>query len=168
MPNFFIIGAGKSGTTSLYHYLKQHPDVFMSAVKEPLFFAFAGQHVTWAGPGAEKLVSRAITSLEDYQALFHEGFGRTALGEASSAYLYYPAAAERLRRLVPDAKLMSSCAAPPIALIRTGCMRAGPEMSRFPILRGHWMRSPNASPRAGRTSFTTARRVGISASSVIG
>ena len=90
MPNFFIIGAGKSGTTSLYHYLKQHPDVFMSTVKEPLFFAFAGQHVTWAGPGAEKLVSRAITSLEDYQALFHEGFGRTALGEASSAYLYYP------------------------------------------------------------------------------
>jgi sulfotransferase family protein len=106
MPNFFIIGAGKSGTTSLYHYLKQHPDVFMSAVKEPLFFAFAGQHVTWAGPGAEKLASRAITSLEDYQALFHEGFGRTALGEASSAYLYYPAAAERLRRLVPEAKLI--------------------------------------------------------------
>ena len=106
MPNFFIIGAGKSGTTSLYHYLKQHPDVFMSAVKEPLFFAFAGQQITWAGPGDRRLASRAVTSLEDYQALFHEGSGRTALGEASSAYLYYPAAAERLRRLVPDAKLI--------------------------------------------------------------
>jgi hypothetical protein len=47
MPTFLIIGAGKSGTTSLYHYLKQHPDVYMSPVKEPLFFAFAGQQVTW-------------------------------------------------------------------------------------------------------------------------
>src|SRR5262245_66695854 len=106
MPTFLIIGAGKSGTTSLYHYLKQHPDVYMSPVKEPLFFAFAGQQVSWAGSGGSRADSRAITSLEHYQALFREGAGRTALGEASSAYVYYPAAAERLRRLVPDAKLI--------------------------------------------------------------
>jgi len=106
MPNFLIIGAGKSGTTSIYHYLKQHPDVYMSPVKDPLSFAFAGQHVTWAGPGNTPLISRAITALEDYQSLFRQGSDRRALGEASSAYLYYPAAAERLRQLVPDAKLI--------------------------------------------------------------
>jgi len=38
-PNFFIIGAPKSGTTSLYEYLVGHPDVFMSAVKEPMYFS---------------------------------------------------------------------------------------------------------------------------------
>jgi hypothetical protein len=82
------------------------------------------------------LSSRAITSLEDYQALFHEGFGRTALGEASSAYLYYPAAAERpASARYPKPSSLSSCAAPPTALTRTGCMRAGREVSRFPILR---------------------------------
>jgi hypothetical protein len=106
MPTFLIIGAGKSGTTSLYHYLKQHHDVYMSPVKEPLFFAFAGQQVTWAGPGNTRRNSRAVTSLECYQTLFREGAGRTALGEASSAYLYYPAAANRLRQLVPNAKLI--------------------------------------------------------------
>jgi hypothetical protein len=106
MPTFLIIGAGKSGTTSLYHYLRQHPDVYMSPVKEPLFFAFTGQRLTCAGPEDAKINSRAITSLDRYQALFREGTGRIALGEASSAYLYYPAAAERIRRLVPDAKLI--------------------------------------------------------------
>jgi len=35
MPNFFIIGAGKAGTSSLYHYLGQHPQIYMSPMKEP-------------------------------------------------------------------------------------------------------------------------------------
>ena len=39
MPNFFIVGAPKAGTTSLYHYLDQHPDIYMSPVKEPNYFA---------------------------------------------------------------------------------------------------------------------------------
>jgi len=38
LPNFFIVGAAKSGTTSLYHHLCQHPDIFMSPVKEPGYF----------------------------------------------------------------------------------------------------------------------------------
>ena len=38
-PNFFIVGAGKAGTTSLYHYLGQHPQIYMSRVKEPSYFA---------------------------------------------------------------------------------------------------------------------------------
>src|SRR4029078_4579789 len=106
LPTFFIIGAGKAGTTSLYHYLKQHPDVYMSPVKEPLFFAFAGQRLNYAGPEGAKINARAITSLDAYQALFRGGAGHTALGEASSAYLYYPAAPERITRLLPQAKLI--------------------------------------------------------------
>src|SRR5580700_10947295 len=38
-PNFFIVGAPKAGTTSLYHYLDQHPDIYMSPMKEPCYFA---------------------------------------------------------------------------------------------------------------------------------
>src|SRR4051794_10552875 len=49
-------GAGKSGTTSLYEYLKQHPDIYMSPVKEPLFFAYEeGQRVTYVEPGGLKV-----------------------------------------------------------------------------------------------------------------
>ena len=39
LPNFFIVGAGKAGTTSLYSYLRQHPQIYMSPVKEPCYFA---------------------------------------------------------------------------------------------------------------------------------
>jgi hypothetical protein len=43
LPNFLLIGAGKSGTTSLWRYLKQHPEVYMSPIKGPNFFAFEGR-----------------------------------------------------------------------------------------------------------------------------
>ena len=39
LPNFFIVGTGKAGTTSLYHYLQQHPQIYMSPIKEPCYFA---------------------------------------------------------------------------------------------------------------------------------
>ena len=50
LPNFFVIGAGKSGTTSLYYYLKQHPEVYMSPIKGPKFFAFEGREPDFRGP----------------------------------------------------------------------------------------------------------------------
>jgi len=106
MPTFLLIGAGKSGTTSIYNYLKQHPDIYMPRIKEPLFFAFEGQHVNFCGPGDAEINARAVTTLQRYQDLFQEGAGHKALGEASVAYLYYPSAAERIRRLVPEAKLI--------------------------------------------------------------
>lgn len=48
-PNLFVVGAPKAGTTSLWHYLRQHPDVFMSALKEPHFFTDYTPlgHVPW-------------------------------------------------------------------------------------------------------------------------
>ena len=51
LPNFIIIGAAKSGTTSLYYYLKQHPQVFMSSNKEPNFFVFKDLELpSFSGP----------------------------------------------------------------------------------------------------------------------
>lgn len=38
LPNFIVVGANKGGTTSIYHYLRQHPEVYLSPVKEPHFF----------------------------------------------------------------------------------------------------------------------------------
>src|SRR5580704_15589096 len=39
LPNFFLVGAAKAGTTSLYHYLRSHPQIYVSPIKEPCFFA---------------------------------------------------------------------------------------------------------------------------------
>ena len=50
MPNFLLIGAAKAGTTSLYEYLKQHPQVFMSSLKEPNYLAYGDRHLGFGNP----------------------------------------------------------------------------------------------------------------------
>jgi hypothetical protein len=108
MPNFLIIGAGKSGTTSLYHYLGQHPGVYMSPMKEPKFFCFEGARPSFRGPGDDVEINRkCVTTLDAYRALFDGVAGEKAVGEASSMYLYYPKAPERIRHHVPGARLIA-------------------------------------------------------------
>ncbi len=108
MPNFLVIGARKAGTTSLYHYLDQHPDVFMSPVKEPNFFAIEGEKADYRGPDADTRINRwSVADPEEYQALFSGAGGAGAVGEASPAYLCNPDAPERIRRHVPEAKLIA-------------------------------------------------------------
>jgi len=103
LPNFLIIGAQKSGTTALYWYIRQHPDVFMPERKEPNHFSFA-RPPAFSGPGA---ANRAVTDRAEYEALFEPGAGRKALGEASTSYLYTPGTAERIERELPGARLMA-------------------------------------------------------------
>jgi len=108
LPNFFIVGAQKAGTSSLYQYLKQHPDVFMSPVKEPEFFALEGRSVQHQGPpGCEPNENeRPYTDLQAYRELFVDHDGETAIGEASTLYLYSPQAPRRIARHVPEARLI--------------------------------------------------------------
>lgn len=107
LPNFLIIGVAKAATSSLYAYLEQHPHVFMSANKEPHFFAFEDQEVNFCGPGDAKAMSnKVVTKLEDYEALFSEVSIETAIGEASTNYLYYSYAAERIKKYLPGVKLI--------------------------------------------------------------
>jgi hypothetical protein len=98
MPNFLIIGAMKSGTTALYYYLEQHPQIYMSPLKEPNFFCSEGQ---------ESPDGYSITDIGTYQDLFGDVAGESVLGEASHCYLYEPKAVERIEYYVPDAKLIA-------------------------------------------------------------
>jgi hypothetical protein len=108
MPNFLIIGAGKSGTTSLYHYLKQHPEVYMSPVKEPKFFAVEGKKLDFRGPNDERSMNRkSVTDIDTYRALFSEVTNEKAIGEASTLYLYSPEAPSRIKHYIPEAKLIA-------------------------------------------------------------
>ena len=107
MPNFLIIGVAKSGTTSLYRCLEQHPQVFMSHSKEPSFFAFEGEGLNSRRPGDRWVARYAITDIESYQALFQGVLGETAIGEGSNAYLYSARAPQRIRHYVPEMKLIA-------------------------------------------------------------
>jgi hypothetical protein len=94
LPTFIVIGAAKAGTTSLWQYLKAHPDVFMSQWKEPEFFA---QGERWR------------LGVQWYASLFERGAGEKAIGEASVAYSMFPRfknVPARMHRIVPDVRLV--------------------------------------------------------------
>ena len=104
-PNFFIIGAGKAGTTSLYHYLKQHPEVFMSRFKEPKFFALEGHPLDFKGPFDERIRRGTTTSLDEYLALFETVKDEKAIGEASTVYLGDSRAPGAIADRIPEARI---------------------------------------------------------------
>lgn len=105
MPNFIMIGAGKSGTTSLAHYLSKHPDVFVSKPKEPRFFAYAGRTPDFRGPRDSRLV--CLHEQNDYERLFDETGDAKAIGEASTWYLTSSEAPANIKRLAPEARLIA-------------------------------------------------------------
>ncbi len=108
LPNFLIIGAQKAGTTALYHYLNQHPEIFMSPIKEPHFFAFEGEELDFRGPRDREVLSHFVVNDEGaYRALFEGVRGEKALGEASAMYLYSEKAPARIKHHVPGTRLIA-------------------------------------------------------------
>lgn len=94
-PNFFIAGMPRSGTTSLYTYLKQHPDVFLSLYKEPHFF---GKDLT---PNIYAIRDEAV-----YYSMFAGAEGKKAVGEGSVWYLTSQTAAAEIKAFNPAAKII--------------------------------------------------------------
>lgn len=94
IPDFFVIGAQKAGTTSLYEYLRQHPQIYMSPIKEPSYFAPeqcpGGPEFTW----------------ESYLHLFAGAGTELALGEATATYLWSAAAPLRIAVRIPEARIV--------------------------------------------------------------
>ena len=105
MPQFLLIGAARAGTTAIYSYLRQCPEIFMPRVKEPNFFAFEGQTLACRGPGAD-YINNSITRLADYRDLFATSPPGAVLGEASPLYLFADQAAARILHHAPDARLV--------------------------------------------------------------
>jgi len=104
LPNFLIIGAAKSGTTALYLYLKQHPDIFMTTPKELRYFSYNGPYPKDLH---EDYIHRGVTTFKEYEQHFEEVTDEKAIGEASPMYLYVPGTAEKIKETLPDVKLMA-------------------------------------------------------------
>ena len=88
LPNFLIAGASKSGTSSVYHYLKQHPDIFLSEIqKEGRYFSqMPGK---FSGPGDQHIDSSITRDLYSYKKLFEGYKNEKAVGDISPEYLYF-------------------------------------------------------------------------------
>lgn len=108
-PNTFIIGAPRSGTTSLHNYLGQHPDVFMSRLKEPRYFAYKDELVEYQGPADPVTFNQStITDRDEYISLFREVNGESIVGETSPIYMYRAdIAAENIQQAVDDPRFIA-------------------------------------------------------------
>jgi hypothetical protein len=125
LPDFVVIGAAKSGTTALHEYLRQHPRICMSRRKEPNFFAFDQRPPDFRGPHDRTIVNRdSIWRLADYQRQFAHARRDQIVGEISPRYVSTEGCAARIRRLIPEARL--------VAVLRQPADRA---WSHFSMLR---------------------------------
>lgn len=105
-PNFFVIGAPKAGTTALYWYLAEHPEIFMSPIKETNFLAYARDEAGELCYGDPVLHHFPVTTAEDYARLFAGAEAYSARGEASPIYLECPFSADRIQELDSDARII--------------------------------------------------------------
>jgi hypothetical protein len=101
VPDFIIAGHAKCGTTALYEMLRQHPQIFMPELKEPLYFA-TDLRMRFQRPAAGPLP----TELEEYLALFADTPPGHVAGEASSSYLWSREAAGEIAAVAPRAKIV--------------------------------------------------------------
>ncbi len=93
-PNLFLVGAAKCGTTAMASYLGQHPDIFFSNPKEPIFFGRDLEH-GWR-----------ISDLEAYLDLFQAAGDERYIGEGTVWYLYSRSAAQEIKDFSPSAKII--------------------------------------------------------------
>ncbi len=121
-PNFFIVGSAKSGTTSIYNYLKQHPDIFMSPIKETHHFSTdidsskfrldyaANLNINidaWLEGDQKKEIFHAFVKTQNkYEKLFKHAEKQTAVGEVTNSYLYSTEAAKNIATRFPDGKII--------------------------------------------------------------
>lgn len=122
LPSFLVVGANKGGTTSLYHYLKQHPEVYLSPLKEPHYFssdilpqnfskAFAHNKLKDIeayvnGSMEQDFHAGFVREWDHYCKLFKNAGGAKAIGELSTSYLYSTEAAANIRRQLGDIKII--------------------------------------------------------------
>jgi hypothetical protein len=102
LPDFFLVGHHKSGTTALYEMLRRHPQVFMPEKKEPRFFA----------GDLRALIDKPdrggrVETLDEYLALFEPARAEQRVGEASPSYLRSQEAAGEIAVLQPDARIIA-------------------------------------------------------------
>lgn len=123
LPNFFVVGVVKGGTTSLYNYLDQHPHIFLPRIKETNYFSagdiradhFLPQYALdvdidldrYIKSGMKKQIHIAhVEHPSHYEALFHAVGEETAVGEISNSYMICPGAAKAIFNFNPEARII--------------------------------------------------------------
>ena len=106
-PNFIIVGVFRCGTTSLFHYLKQHPEIKFPKIKEPKYFSSSSINFPQKGPGDKTVDEGIVRCRNEYYELFKNLDSTKKIGEASSDYFYYhKSVIPRIKRELGDVKII--------------------------------------------------------------
>ena len=110
LPNFIMIGVAKAGTTSFFHYLDQHPQIYMCPIKATNFFGYEdARNWKWMEEGDPPLLRNfPVRTVEEYEASFAGASTEIAIGEVSPQYFRCPTAAQRIHDSIPNVKLIVS------------------------------------------------------------
>jgi len=103
-PNLFIVGQPKSGTTALHQFLGQHPEIYMSSIKEPHFFCSDFHLESDRAYGKQRFFD--FRSESAYLQLFAKADDAKVVGESSTNYLYSQVAAQKIHNFNPEAKII--------------------------------------------------------------
>lgn len=107
-PDFIVLGAPKAGTTSIYFYLKQHPDIFLPTNKEPGFFAFENMDMDqFYYPKPMNVRTSTLTDRAKYTQQFAEARTDQKSGDMSTIYLSSPNAPAAIKKYDPNAKMVA-------------------------------------------------------------
>src|ERR1700760_1457378 len=106
LPDFLVAGVPKAGPPALPAAPQPHPQLYLSAVKEPKFFLSDGRPPSAGGPGDVQTYQEHVWRRPDYEALLPPAPAGALAGEATPSYLYDLAAHARIQKLIPDAKLI--------------------------------------------------------------
>lgn len=107
LPNFIVIGAAKAGTSSLFAYMRDHPEIYLVPRKETKFFQFDGETRTFCGPLDQRVYDEAVKSIGEYEALFDDVRAEKAIGEITPSYMYTDEVPHRIHRRLPEARLVA-------------------------------------------------------------
>ena len=98
-PKFLLVGAPKAATSSLYHYMNQHDDIYVPADKEPHYFSYPEVSDNY-------YEAPIVTTEEEYLRLFADRQGQRMAGDFSPSYLFHSQAASRIKAFQPRAKIL--------------------------------------------------------------
>jgi hypothetical protein len=106
LPNFVVIGAPKCGTTSLHHYLSQHPDVYVPKRKELHYFSYPHIARFSAGPGDANILNHFCATRQSYENHYENAGKEAAIGDISPSYLYYAEVSGRIKMELGNPKIV--------------------------------------------------------------
>lgn len=106
LPGFFVVGAPKAGTTSLYGYLRLHPEVYLPDTKELHYFSHRELLARDKGPGDNGAVQDICCSMDEYRRHYSSNKADKLAGDISPSYLFYYEIAEEISSACQNSKII--------------------------------------------------------------